>query len=53
MKFVTGLMCHLCGKAYPPTASWVCSECLGPLEVHYDYAAIRGVLTREIGRAHV
>jgi threonine synthase len=48
MKFVTGLMCHLCGKAYPPTASWVCSECLGPLEVHYDYAAIRGVLTRAL-----
>ena len=30
MKFVPGLTCHLCGKTYPPKASWVCSECLGP-----------------------
>ena len=47
MKFVEGLTCHLCGKRYPPTASWVC-ECLGPLEVTYDYAAIRNVLSREL-----
>ena len=47
MKFVEGLTCHLCGKRYPPMASWVC-ECLGPLEVTYDYAAIRKVLTREL-----
>jgi hypothetical protein len=40
MRFVAGLTCHLCGKQYPPTASWVC-ECLGPLEVSYDYAASR------------
>ena len=48
MKFVSGLACHLCGKTYPPKASWVCSDCLGPLEVHYDYAAIRKVLSREL-----
>ena len=41
MRFVAGLTCHLCGKQYAPTASWVCSECLGPLEVSYDYAAIK------------
>ena len=39
MKFVAGLVCHLCGKRYPAEASWVC-ECLGPLE-GLDYAAIR------------
>ena len=33
MKFVAGLTCHLCGATYPPKALWVCSECLGPLEV--------------------
>ena len=38
MKFVAGLTCHLCGAAYPAEALWVCSECLGPLEVTYDYA---------------
>ena len=47
MKFVEGLTCHLCGKQYPATASWVC-ECLGPLEVTYDYAAIARVISREL-----
>ena len=48
MKFVSGLTCHLCGKTYRLEALWVCSECLGPLEVSYDYAAVRGVMTREL-----
>ena len=48
MKYVAGLTCHLCGATYPAEASWVCAECLGPLEVSYDYAAIRGVLTRAV-----
>ena len=42
MSFVTGLECHLCGKRYPAEALWVCGECLGPLRVTYDYAAMRG-----------
>lgn len=46
MKFVAGLTCHLCGATYPPEALWVCAECLGPLEVSFDYAAIRGVISR-------
>lgn len=46
MKYVTGLTCHLCGATYPPEALWVCAECLGPLEVSYDYAAIRGAISR-------
>src|SRR4029453_10901531 len=46
MKFVVGLTCHLCGATYPAEALWVCSECLGPLEVSYDYAAVRSVLPR-------
>ena len=47
MKFVAGLVCHLCGKQYPATASWVC-ECLGPLEVTYDYAAIKPLVSRAL-----
>jgi threonine synthase len=48
MKFVAGLTCHLCGATYPPEALWVCSDCLGPLEVSYDYAAVRGSISREL-----
>src|SRR5688572_837353 len=48
MSFVTGLACHLCGKEYPAQALWVCSECLGPLRVSYDYDAMRGKVTREL-----
>ena len=48
MKFVAGLTCHLCGATYPPKASWVCSECLGPLDVTYDYDAVRKVISREL-----
>jgi threonine synthase len=46
MRFVAGLRCHLCGKTYPAEALWVCAECLGPLEVSYDYDAVRSVMTR-------
>src|SRR5688572_1927285 len=48
MKFVAGLTCHLCGKTYRPEALWVCSDCLGPLEVSYEYGAIRWVMTRAL-----
>jgi threonine synthase len=48
MKFVAGLTCHLCGATYPPEALWVCSDCLGPLEVSYDYAAVKSVMTRAL-----
>jgi threonine synthase len=48
MKFVTGLTCHLCGATYPAEALWVCAECLGPLEVSYDYGAIRKTISRSL-----
>ena len=48
MKFVAGLTCHLCGATYPAEASWVCSGCLGPLEVSYDYSAIRKTISRSV-----
>ena len=48
MKFVAGLKCHLCGATYPPEALWVCTDCLGPLEVSYDYTAVKSVMTRAL-----
>src|SRR4029078_1275969 len=47
------LRCHLCQAVYPAEALWVCSQCLGPLEVVYDYAAITPLLSHEkiAGRA--
>ncbi len=48
MKFFTELTCHECGATYPLQASYVCTECMGPLEVSFDYDAIRGVMTREL-----
>jgi len=41
------LRCHLCHTEYPAGPLWVCSGCLGPLEVAFDYSAIRGKMTRE------
>jgi len=42
------LRCHLCHTEYPAGPLWVCSACLGPLEVAFDYDAIRGTITREL-----
>src|SRR5687767_1711337 len=48
MRFVAGLRCHLCGKTYPAEALWVCGACLGPLEVSYDYDAVRDAMSRDV-----
>ena len=47
MSFLTGLRCHVCGAEFPTEALWVCDRCLGPLEVAYDYGAVRQALSRE------
>ena len=47
MKHVRGLRCRECGRDYPIAAQHVCEHCFGPLEVAYDYDAIRGDVTRE------
>ncbi len=47
MSFVRGLTCKECGTAYAVTPRILCDECFGPVEVSYDYAAMRGVVTRE------
>ena len=40
------LRCHLCQATFPPSALWVCDQCLGPLEVTYDYGAIARIISR-------
>jgi threonine synthase len=45
-EFVRGLRCRLCGKTYPKQAINCCDDDYGPLEVDYDYDAIREVVSR-------
>ncbi len=47
MPFVEGLRCRECGRPYPAEALHVCEWCFGPLEVVYDYEAIRNSVSRE------
>jgi threonine synthase len=44
--FVRGLKCRLCGKTYPKKPLNYCEDDFGPLEVDYDYGAIRAVIHR-------
>jgi threonine synthase len=41
------LKCKECGQEYELQASHVCELCFGPLEVIYDYNALRHSVTRE------
>ncbi|MEO6198010.1 MAG: threonine synthase [Dehalococcoidia bacterium] len=45
--FARSLKCRECGQEYPLEATNVCEFCFGPLEVFYDYDAIRSHLTRQ------
>jgi threonine synthase len=47
MTFVEALRCRECGKTYPVAALHVCDHCFGPLEVAYDYDAVRANVSRE------
>lgn len=47
MDFVKGLRCRECGRTYPVEALHVCDYCFGPLEVTYDYEALRSWVSRE------
>ncbi|GMV97834.1 MAG: threonine synthase [Phycisphaerae bacterium] len=46
MSYVVGLKCRECGQQYPDSPLHVCEVCFGPLEVEYDYARMRGRVTR-------
>jgi threonine synthase len=41
------LRCRECGKKYPNQPQSYCEECFSPLEVSYDYEAVRQSVTRE------
>src|SRR6266478_7433231 len=47
MEKLKGLKCRECGRAYRAAPVHVCEFCFGPLEVDYDYEALKGVVTRE------
>ena len=47
MSFAKNLRCRECGRVYPLDPIHVCEFCFGPLEVFYDYEALRRTLTRE------
>ncbi len=47
MKEVHFLRCRECGKKYPNQPQSYCEECFSPLEVSYDYEALRQSTSRE------
>lgn len=46
MSFATELRCRECHRSYPLQALHVCDFCFGPLEVVYDYEALRKHVSR-------
>src|SRR5207253_10134416 len=47
MSRVLGLRCRECGTEYEVQPTHVCEMCFGPLDVVYDYDAIRKRISRE------
>src|SRR3954470_16817908 len=47
MSYVLGLKCKECGHRVPVSPVHVCDACFGPYEVEYDYAKMKGKVTRE------
>jgi threonine synthase len=47
MQRIKGLKCRECGRLYPIEPINVCDYCFGPLEVDYDYAVIRRLISHE------
>ncbi|HXM57307.1 MAG TPA: threonine synthase [Candidatus Dormibacteraeota bacterium] len=43
---VQGLRCRECGAEYELQATHVCEACFGPVDVAYDYAAVRRAVSR-------
>lgn len=44
--FSSGLKCRSCGTTFSQQANNFCTECFGPLEVEYDYAAVKAHVQR-------
>ncbi len=47
MSYAKNLRCRECHREYPLEARHVCDFCFGPVEVTYDYDAIRKAVSRE------
>src|SRR5437868_882507 len=47
MAKLKGLKCRECDRHYPAAPVHVCEFCFGPLEVDYQYDALKGVVTRD------
>ncbi|MEK9658995.1 MAG: threonine synthase [Chloroflexota bacterium] len=47
MSHIASLRCKECSREYPVGAFNVCDFCFGPLEVVYDYEAIKNVTSRK------
>jgi threonine synthase len=47
MSYVKGLRCRECGREFAKQPVAGCEDCFAPLEIDYDYDAIRLKLTRE------
>ncbi len=47
MSYVHTLTCRECARTYPAEAIHACEFCFGPLEVTYDYEALRAVISHE------
>ena len=47
MPFVNAMRCKECLREYPVEPINVCEYCFGPLELVYDYEAIRKVISRK------
>ena len=47
MPFATALRCRECHREFPLDPIYVCDFCFGPLEVAYDYDAMRKAVSRE------
>jgi threonine synthase len=47
MSHVLALKCRECGRETPIAAEHVCGFCFGPLEVDYDYDAMRAEATKD------
>lgn len=47
MSYLQGLRCRICHAEYPLSANHVCSACLGPLEVVYDWERLAQSVSRQ------
>jgi threonine synthase len=47
MSFVQGLECRECKRQYAGQPIHVCDDCFGPLDIRYDYEAIKHAISRK------